>query len=162
MAAFLKMGDIKGEATDESHKEWIIIQALTAPLTRTIQQGARDQQRSRGETTAGDVVIVRQLDKSSVKLQEACATGKFFASVEVHFTTDVKGKREPYLKYVLSDVIVTSYNFHGVASGDPVPTEDITLNYAKAEWTYVTVDPKTGDPKGQVVGKYDPGAAKGS
>lgn len=160
MAAFLKMSDIPGEASDDMHKGWIIIQSMTAPITRTIQQGARDQQRSRGETNIGDIVVVRQLDKSSVKLQEACATGKYFPSVEVHFTTDVKGKREPYLKYVLSDVIVTSYNFHGVGSGDPVPTEDITLNYSKAEFTYVTVDPKTGDPKGQVVGKYDPGAAK--
>jgi type VI secretion system secreted protein Hcp len=162
MAAFLKIGDIKGEATDSNHPDWVIIQSMTSPITRTIQQGAKDQQRSRGETTAGDIVVVRQLDKSSVKLQEAAATGKYFPKVDVHFTTQVQGSSEPYLKYSLSDVIVTSYNFHGVASGDPQPSEDITLNYSKAEWTYVTIDPKTGVPKGQVVGKYDPGTATAS
>lgn len=34
-------------------------------------------QLGRGETTLGDVVVVRQLDASSTKLQEACANGTF-------------------------------------------------------------------------------------
>src|SRR4051812_15232552 len=135
MAAFMKMGDIKGESTDDKHKDWIIIDSMSHPVSRSIQQGAKDQQRSRGETTAGDIVVVRQVDKSSVKLHEACATGTYFPSVEIHLTTDVKGKREPYMIYKLSDVIVTSYQFHGNGSGDPVPTEQVDLNYATGEFT---------------------------
>jgi len=30
-----------------------------------------------GDMTLGDVVVVRELDKSSVKLQEACANGTY-------------------------------------------------------------------------------------
>src|SRR5919108_6051429 len=104
MPAYMKMGDIKGEATDESHKEWIIIDALNAHVSRSIPQGAKDQQRTKGETMLGDVVVARQLDKSSTKLQEACACGKFFPEVEVHFCTTVKGKQEPYLTYKLKNV----------------------------------------------------------
>jgi type VI secretion system secreted protein Hcp len=160
MPAFVKMGDIKGEATDEGHKDWIIIDSLSAPIFRSIPQGAKDQQRTKGETMLGDVVVVRQLDKSSTKLQEACASGKFFPEVEVHFCTTVKAKQEPYLKYKLKDVIVTSYSFHGNASGDPLPSEEVTLGFTEAEWTYVIVDPKTGDPKGNVPAKYAPGTGK--
>ena len=127
MPAFLKLGDIKGEATDNDHKDWIIIASMSSPLFRAVPEGAKDAQRTKGETTLGDIVVVRELDKSSTKLQEACANGTFFNEVEIHFCTTVKNKQEPYLTYKLKDVIVTSYSFHGNSSGDPLPTEEVTL-----------------------------------
>jgi type VI secretion system secreted protein Hcp len=157
MAAFLKLGDIKGESTDKEHNEWIIIHSLSAPLYRTIPEGAKDMQRSRGETSLGDVVIVRELDKSTTKLQEACATGTFFKEVEIHFCSDLNNKSEVYLKYKLENCIVSSFSFHGNASGSPLPSEEFSVNFTKAEWTYIVLDPKTGSPKGNVVGSYDPG-----
>jgi len=157
MAAFMKLGDIKGEATDNEHKDWIIIESMSSPIFRSIPEGAKDAQRSRGDTTLGDIVVVRELDKSSTKLQEGCANGTFYDEVEIHFTTQVKNKQEPYLTYKLKDVIVTSYSFHGNAAGDPLPTEEVTLGYTEVEWTYITLDPKTGDKKGNVPAKYNPG-----
>ena len=160
MPAFMKLGDIKGEATDKDHKDWILIESMSSPLYRSIPEGAKDQQRTKGDTTLGDIVVVRQLDKSSTKLQEACANGTFFKEVEIHFCTTVKNKQEPYLKYKLENVIVTSYSFHGNSSGSPLPSEQITMGYTKVEWTYVVVDPATGDQKGNVPAKYEPGAGK--
>lgn len=154
MPAFMRLAGIEGEASDSMHKGWILIDSLSAPIFRAIPEGARDQQRTKGETTLGDVVVVRELDKSSVPIQQACANGTFYPEVEVHLCTTVKDKQEPYLKYKLKDVILTSYSFHGVASGDPLPTEEVTLGYTEVEWTYVTVDPKTGTPQGQVPGSY--------
>jgi type VI secretion system secreted protein Hcp len=156
MPAYVKLGDIKGEATDSDHKDWIIIQSMSSPIFRSIPDGAKDQQRTKGETTLGDVVVSRQLDKSSTKLQEACANGTFFKEVEIDFCTTVNNKQEPYLKYKLFDVIVSSYSFHGTAAGDPLPTEEITLGYTKVEWTYNVVDPKTGNKTGAVPTKYNP------
>ena len=160
MPAFLKLGDIKGEATDEGHKDWIIINSMSAPINRSIAAGAKDQQRARGETTLGDIVTVRQLDKSSTKLAEACASGKFFPEAEIHFCSTLNGKQEPFLKYKIKDVIITSYGFHGVASNDPMPSEEVTLAFTEVEWTYIVVDPKTGKATGNVPGKYNPGAGK--
>lgn len=160
MPAFMKLGDIKGEATDTDHKEWILLESMSSPMFRSVPSGAKDQQRTKGETTLGDIVCVRQLDKSSTKLQEACANGTFFKEVEIHFCTTVKNKQEPYLTYKLSDVIVSSYSIMANSSGSPLPSEEITMGYTKAEWTYIVVDPKTGDKKGQVPAKYDPGAGR--
>lgn len=160
MPAFMKLGDIKGEATDQDHKDWVIIESLSAPIYRSVPEGAKDQQRTKGETSLGDVNVVRQLDKSSTKLQEACANGTFFKEVEVHMCTTVKNKQEPYLKYKLKDVIITSYSMHARSSGDPLPTEQLTFGYTEVEWTYVVVDPKTGDKKGQVPGKYNPATGR--
>jgi type VI secretion system secreted protein Hcp len=154
----MKLGDIKGESTDTGHKEWILLESMSSPIHRSIPSGAKDIQRTRGETMLVEVSVTRLLDNSSVKMQEACANGTFFKEVELHLCTIVKNKAEPYLKYKLSDVIIANYSFHGNASGQPLPSETVGMAYSKVEWTYIKVDPKTGDPKGNVVGKYEPGA----
>jgi len=160
MPAYMKLGDIKGEASDTDHKDWIIIESMSSPIFRSVPPGAKDQQRTKGETTLGDIVVSRELDKSSTKLQESCANGTFAKEVEIHFCTTVKNKQEPYLIYKLKNVIVSSYSFHGNASGNPLPSEQITLGYTEVEWTYVVVDPETGDKKGQVPAKYNPGSGR--
>jgi type VI secretion system secreted protein Hcp len=103
---------------------------------------------------------VKQLDQSSTKIQEACAKGDFQKEVEIHLTTDVKGKEEPYLKYKLENAIISSYSFHGNSSGSPLPTEQVTLNFTKATWTYVVVNKDTGKKEGQVETMYDKEQAK--
>jgi len=162
MPAYLKIGDIKGESTEQDHKEWVIIESMSASINRTIPQGAKDQQRTKGETSLSDVVVTRQMDKSSTKLQQACAAGKFFPEVEVHFCSTVKNKQEPYLKYKLGNVIVSSYSMGAQADGGSLPQETVTLGFTKAEWTYVILDPETGDVKGNVPAAYEPGTSKAS
>lgn len=159
MAAFMKLGDIKGEATDSNHNEWILIQSMSSPIFRSIPEGAKDNQRSFGDTTLGDIVVVRELDKSSVKLQEACANGTFYDEVEIHFTTQSQNNQMTYLAYKLSDVIVSSYSFHGNSMGDPIPSEEISLSYTEVEWTYTIID-KTGSAAGNVAGGFNPGTGQ--
>jgi type VI secretion system secreted protein Hcp len=154
MPAFMKLGDIKGEATDAGHKDWILIESMSAPIYRNIPAGARDNERVRGSTTIGDVVLVRQLDKSSVKLQEACANGTFFKEVTLHLCSQLADKAEPYLEYKLSDCIITSYSFHGTAEGGK-PSEEITMNYTKVAWNYFLLNPKTGKSEGNVPASFD-------
>ena len=160
MPAFMKLGNIAGEATDTDHKDWILIESLSSPIFRSIPEGAKDQQRARGDTTLGDISVVRQLDKSSPKLSEACANGTFYPEVEIHFCSTLKNKQQTYLKYKMKNVIVSSYSFHGNKSGDPLPTEDVTIGFTEVEWTYTILDKNTGEPKGNVAGKYDPNTGR--
>lgn len=160
MPAYMKLGDIKGESTDEDHKDWILLEAMSAPIFRSIPEGAKDQQRTKGETTLGDIVITRELDKSSTKLAEACANGTFFPEVTLEFCSTIKNKQECYLRYLIKDVIVSGYSFHGNGGGNPLPTEEVTMGFTEVEWTYVILDPKTGDPSGNVPAKYAPGTGR--
>lgn len=162
MPAFMKLGDIPGEAQDQDHKDWIIIDSLSAPISRSIPMGAKDQQRTKGDTTLSDVSVTRQMDKSSTKLQEACANGTFFKEVEIHLCSTVGKKQEPYLKYKLENVIISSYSFFGNASGEPLPSEQVSLSYTGIEWTYIILDPNDGSNKGNVPGKYVPNTGKSS
>ena len=157
-AAFMKLGDIKGEATDNEHKDWIIIESMSSPIFRAMTtDSATGVQRRRGDVILGDLTCTKELDKSSPKIAESLCTGAPFPEVTIQFCLEVPKtdgtlgtRQEPYLTYKLQDVIVTSYSFHGNAAGDPLPTEEITLGYTEVEWTYITIDPKTGDKKGTV------------
>ncbi len=51
---------------------------------------------------------------------------------------------------------MSSYSFHGFSSGDPVPNEEVRLNFAKEEIVYVIRDNAKGDEKGTVNATYDP------
>ncbi len=157
MSAFVKFKDIEGESTDSGHDKWIIFESVSSSIHRSIPSGAKDQQRFKGETSLGDIQLVRQLDKSSPKIQEACANGTPFGEVEIHLCATVKNKEEPYLKYKLKNVIISSYSFHGDSSGDPLPSEQVSLSYTEVEWTYVVINPETGDKSGDVAAKYNLG-----
>ena len=160
-AAFMKLGDIKGEATDQEHKDWIIIESMSSPIFRSVELDTTTGERTSNPLRIGDITCVKELDKSSPKLAEACANGTFFDEVEIHFARTVEDKagtgepkQEPYLTYKLKDVIVTSYSFHGNAAGDPLPTEEVTLGYTEVEWTYIVLDPESSVPVEEVRGNW--------
>lgn len=160
MAAFLKLQGLEGESTDSGHKNWIRIESVDSPIHRVLPEGAVDQARTKGQTRVGDVTILRKTDKTSPKLAENCANGTFFKEAEIHLCTTVKNKEEPFMKIKLQDVIVSSYTFRGNSSGQPEPSENVTLAYTEIEWTYVVVDPKDGSTKGNAVGKYNPSSGQ--
>jgi|GEM_PF-1370459 len=102
--------------------------------------------------TLSDLVVVKELDKSSPKLQEAICNGTMFPSVKLHFLrTGATGLQEEYYLYELTNVIITSYSFSASqsAAGDPQPTENVTLNFAQVKVTYTpTADTHTTNKDG--------------
>ncbi len=157
MALYLKCEGIEGEATDDKHSKWIICDSASLSVFRSIPGGAKDQQRTKGETTLGDLTFVRQLDKSSPKMFEATALGKFHKEMKVEFTTTTGGKTDTYLCWTLENVIFTGYSVHGNSSGEPLPSEQITINFTKITKTYTEFDNKKGTKKGNVEAKYEVG-----
>jgi type VI secretion system secreted protein Hcp len=162
MGAYLKLKDIPGQATDEGHKEWILIESMSMPIYRSIPAGAKDNERTQGDTTPGDVVVTRTVDKSSPKLEIACADGTFFKDATIHLTNQVNKKQETFYELKLSNVIISSYSMSANKSGDPLPHEDITLSYTEFEVIYHTIDPTTGENKGKVPAKYSLGKGTSS
>jgi type VI secretion system secreted protein Hcp len=160
-AAYMKIGAIKGEATDSDHTEWIELSSINLSISRTLttDSGTGATQR-RGDVVLGDISCVKELDKSSPKIAEAICTGQHFGEVTIHLCISVDvpqpdgsflTKQEPYLKYKLTNVMVTSYNVSGASSGEPLPTEEVTLGYTEVEWTYIVLDKDTKQPTGEEV-----------
>ena len=86
-----------------------------------------------GKVSFHDLSITKVLDKSSVTLQQACASGKHFPKVTLVVR---KAGGQPYLEYTLSDVLVASYQLESVGGGDKPPLEQITLNFGALKIKY--------------------------
>ncbi len=156
MGAFMKLGDIPGAARDKDHDGWIRVESLNSNIMRSIKEGAVDQERSQGDTSMGDIVVTRAMDKSSVKMAEACAKGEFFSEVEIHLCTKHDGLEKPVLKYTLENVIVTGYTFSGNDRMDPAPSETVNLGFTKITWTFVEYDSDDMSKVGQIAAEYNP------
>jgi len=148
MALFIKFDGIDGECNDKDHKNWSDLLSLSWGLHKA-GAGATGQTRRRGVVTVEDVVITKEMDKSSPKLSEAVCSGKVFPKVEFHDTASYGETRATFLKYELKNVLVTSHNLSAAGGGDAVPTETVSLNFEEVKQTYTEFD-ATGKKKGNV------------
>jgi type VI secretion system secreted protein Hcp len=140
-AAYIKFDGVDGEATDSKHKEWIDVLSFQQAITRADSSSSA---RARASAVFHDIVITKELDKSSPKIAEAIAMGMVYPSVEFEITDS---SRAAYLKYELKNVMVTSYSISG--SANDVPVEEISLNYEEIKVTYTEND-SSGQSKGNV------------
>src|SRR5690606_6432995 len=137
---FLKIEGIKGESTDDKHKETIEIESWSWGATNA---GAT----SGGGGGAGKVAVIdfklgKRLDKSSPLLFLRCAQGQHIPhAILTCRKTGGDGSSHDYYTITFSDILVSSYqsSAEGSSSGDPVPTEQVSFNFQKIEIQYTRV-----------------------
>lgn len=133
-AVFMKLGDIKGEATDEGHKEWINLSSFSHGIT---EQSDSASGLPTGKRQHKPFVVTKPVDKASPLLLGLLTQGGVVPFVRLDFVAD--GPRPRFYQITLENVLVSSYQTGGSA-GDEVPTESLSLNYEKIKWTYTEFD----------------------
>jgi type VI secretion system secreted protein Hcp len=131
---FLQIEGVPGESQDAKHQDWIEVLSWSWGMSRAPIDPS---------PTMGDISLVKEIDKASPKLALYCGAGTTtaWATFEVCHS-DSNGSA--YYRMDLEDVIVTSVRPRGMVSGsEPVPVEEVTLNYGTIEWQYVTADGNT-------------------
>ena len=100
-----------------------------------------------GKVSMQDMTITKYVDKGSPGLQQHVANGKHIDTGELVVRKAGGKKPLEYIKYKLTDLIVTSYQTGG-SGGEDRLTENISLNFAKIEWTYTPQkDDGSGEPE---------------
>ena len=142
---YLQVQGIKGETTDDAHKDWIEVLSL--------EWGDEQRAESPGEQAGPatvqfrDFIFTKVVDTASSSLYSACATGKTVKRVTLELCA-ASGEREPYARIVLIDVAVVAVALAGVVGEGATtrPTERVSLRYGKISWKYfkTTQDGKKG------------------
>lgn len=140
-AAYIKFDGIDGEVSSRGHDGWIDIISVSHSISRGAESSATA--RSSGIASFSDIVITKELDKSSPKLAEAVSSGRMIPMVAFELTS----ASGTYLKYELKNVMVTSYSMSGNA--DDRPMEEISLNFEEIKVTYTEYG-QEGKAKGNV------------
>ncbi len=151
--AFLKIDGIPGESTDDKHKDWIEVLtynwAARQPTSATASSsGGASQERANFQ----DFSIIKALDKASPKLAAACAGGDHIKTVTLELCRAGKEKVK-YMEYKLTNCIISSISSAG--GGEKEPTEHLSFNYGRIEWTYTRQKREDGSRGGNIAAGWD-------
>jgi type VI secretion system secreted protein Hcp len=143
--AFLKLDGIKGESADAKHKGEIDIMSFSWGVAQT-GVSATGGGGGAGKVAFQDIHFVKRSDASSPLLMLNCATGAHIK--EGNFVVRKAGGTQlEYLKIKLTDILISGFKEHGSThKGDETPMEEVTINFAKVEYSY---QPQGADGKAQ-------------
>ena len=151
---FLKLDNIDGESTDDFHKGEIEISSFSWGATNSgaFSHGGGG---GAGKVQMQDFHFAMDTSQASPVLMLACATGQHIKLATLTVRKAGGESRDDFLKITLTDVIVSSFDFGGDSSslvpavtpapstkgsggggGTGVPTEAVSFNFTKIEWTY--------------------------
>jgi type VI secretion system secreted protein Hcp len=151
---YLHIDGIKGESTDERHKEWIECKSVSWGV---------EQPKSATSSTGGghtaercehrDIVISKLADLASPILLQTCAAGRTIPKARFEFMrADGQGERVKYFEIEIENVLIGAVS-PAVAEGD-ILTEDVGFKFSKVRWKY-TQQKITGGVGGNTSGGWD-------
>jgi len=130
---FLKLDGIEGESTDAKHKGEIDVLSWSWGATNsgTSEGGGGG---GAGKVSMQDFHFTMKVNKATPLLMLACSSGQHIKS-GVLTCRKAGTEQQEYLVNKFTDLLVSSYQTGGSA-GDVVPTDQISLNFAKIEKEY--------------------------
>ncbi|MBK9361495.1 MAG: type VI secretion system tube protein Hcp [Rubrivivax sp.] len=131
---FIKIGDIKGEAKDAKHKAEIDVLAYSWGMSNsgTTHMGGGG---GSGKVSVQDLSFTKYVDAASSALMGHCASGKHIPEATLVVRKAGGDKALEYITVKMTDLLVTSVSTGG-SGGEDRLTENVTLNFAKFEYTY--------------------------
>jgi type VI secretion system secreted protein Hcp len=149
---FLKIEGVASESLDSKHKGEIDVESFSWGQTQSGSAG-HGAGAGAGKVVPGDFTFVKRVDKGSPILMIGCATGQHFKSA-ILTARKAGGGQQDYLKITMSECLISSYQTGGSRNGDTVPSETLTLNFAKLEMSYKE-QKADGSLAGEVKQTYD-------
>jgi type VI secretion system secreted protein Hcp len=131
---FLKLDGIDGESQDKTHKGDIDLHSWSWGATN---QGSSSLLGGggAGKVSMQDFNFTMPHNNASPKLMLACASGEHIKKAVLVCRKQGKDQQE-FLKIVLSDVLVSSYQTGGSAGEGSIPLDQVSINFSKIEHTY--------------------------
>jgi type VI secretion system secreted protein Hcp len=146
---FLKLDGVPGESTDASHKGEIDLLAFSWGVSNP-GSAATGTGRA-GKPSFSDFNFETLTSKASPLLMLNTASGKVLASAVVTGRKNGAEGGVNFLKIVLTDVLVASYE---QSASSEVPTESASLSYTKIQYS-ITTQTASGEPGTTTTATWD-------
>ena len=139
----LEIDGIKGESIDKKFPGAMEIESFSWGLTNagSFSMGTGG---GAGKASLQDFHLTTNLSKASPVLMQKCTTGEHIPKACLHIRKQGGGKDGSQLEYYtwkFDKLIITSFQTGG-SGGSPLPTEQISFNFAGIEIDYFAQDDK--------------------
>ncbi|TFW34630.1 Hcp family type VI secretion system effector [Massilia horti] len=158
--AYLQLGDIKGDSTDDKHKAWIEVKNVDWGVTqpRAVSVSTAGGHTS-GKAEVHEVSFDKLADIASPILFQTCAMGKTIPKAKFEFyRADGDGVRVKYYEIELENVMLSSVRPNS-GDGGGLINEKVHLASSKIKLTY-TKQLIGGGAGGSTAGGWDSAANK--
>lgn len=144
---YIQLGDIKGESTDDKHKDWVEIISISnlhpvqaPPLPKSSAAGSASSSGNKSSFS-----VTKLVDKASPKLYEALHNGTHIPKVIIELYRPTGSSKQKYLTIKMNQVLIASVSAPrqspqasqpGTVVAPVLLTESVSFNYGNIEWEY--------------------------
>lgn len=141
MSIFMNFQGIKGESSDQGHKQWMDIENVQWGVNRNITSSTSTQNdRESANAEISSLTLTRHMDSATptIFIESCCGTGK---TVVIHLTKTGTGSgTDVYMEYTLKNALISSYSVSAATQDTARPMETITLSFVDLEVKYTPYD----------------------
>jgi len=134
---FIKIDGIKGESTDDKHKDEINVLSWSWGMSSS--GAAQSGGGGVGKVSFKDLTITKLTDTSSPSLMLACSSGKHIKEATLT-VRKAGGNPVEFVRVKLDDILVSSLD-DATSGTEPRITEQVTLNFSKVQFQYFRQKP---------------------
>lgn len=128
-------GGITGDATADSHTNWITLSSCQFGVGRGISTPVGSAENREASTVSvSEVVITKEMDSASGPLWQELVKNTNGKDVTIDFTSTSAGGDNTFMFVKLTNTLVASMSF---SSGGDRPQESLSLNFTKVEVKYM-------------------------
>lgn len=139
----LDLASIQGESFSAAHPNEIEISSFQWGISNSPVNTVTGFIKG-GKVSMTEVTVTKSVDKSSVQLLKASATGQILKSAKITWSKSTGGKKpEDFITITLTGVLVSSVQQTSSRHGEGMGTETVTLSFDKVNVDYKVQD-KTG------------------
>jgi len=154
----LEIDGIKGESSDQKHKDTIEISSFSWGASNPTRSSGSGGGGGAGKVVFQDLHFNAPVNRSSPLLFKRAVTGEHIKKATL-FVRKAGGEQQDYMKITMSDILVSSYKSEPDENADSVPTDQVSLNFSKIEYSYSPQNPD-GSLAAPVTATYDLKALK--
>ncbi|USX15773.1 type VI secretion system tube protein Hcp [Oxalobacteraceae bacterium OTU3CAMAD1] len=156
---YLQIEGIKGESTDDRHRDWIECKSVSCELRQPRSATASTGGGHTAERCEhGEIVVAKLADLASPLLLQNCSTGRTLPKARIEFMrADGLGERVKYFEIELENVLIGGVS-PSIREGE-ILSEYVALKYSRIKWKY-TQQKVAGGSAGNVAGGWDLSANK--
>jgi type VI secretion system secreted protein Hcp len=138
MALFVRIEGLTGEVTEPGYEGWMLCSTFNLGMGRGVSvSGGGAGRREATAPSVSEVSLTKEIDSVDAQLFKEALRGST-RRADLHFTqTDRAGRHVAFLKYVLTETIISGYS---VNAGSGRPVVSFSLNFAAITSEYLTVD----------------------
>ena len=139
ISILMTYGDVKGDATDAAHKNWVRLNSCLFDVIRNVTQESGNPKRNVGTPSISTLKLTKKMDSATpgVFLESLTGSGQ---NATIHFCQGADGSNlQVFMEYKLENALISSYSVDA-EEGDNTVHEHFTISFTTIKTVYTPYD----------------------